>query len=219
MAASQIKRGWAWVVAIFLMIMIGLSRLYLAVHFPHDVLLGWTLGLLILWAFVRWWDPVAAWAARKSLGQQVGLAFAASLLMLVLGALAFGTLRGWTPPAAWLENVRLAGVDELPAPVTLNSTITFSAVLFGMLAGLGWMNSRGGFSSDGSFGQRVGRFLLGITGVLVLYLGLKAIFPGGNELLPYVLRYLRYALIGLWISAGAPWVFIKLKLAREMKSV
>jgi membrane-associated phospholipid phosphatase len=217
MAAAQIKRRWAWAVAVFVMLMIGLSRLYLAVHFPHDVLLGWTLGLLVLWAFMSWWEPVAVWANRKSLGQQVGLAFAASLLMLILGALAFGTLRGWVLPAVWLENARLAGVEALPAPVTLNNTITSAAVLFGMLAGLAWMNSRGGFDSGGSFWQRAGRLLLGLAGVLVLYLGLKAVFPRGDEFVPYLLRYVRFALIGLWISAGAPWVFIRFHLAQKMR--
>jgi membrane-associated phospholipid phosphatase len=217
MAATQIKRPWAWVVAGFLILMIGLSRLYLAVHFPHDVFLGWVLGLLILWAFSRWWDSVAIWAKKKSLGQQIGLAFAASLLLIVLGALALGTLRGWTLPAVWLENARQAGVEELPAPLTLNSTITSAAVLFGMLAGLAWMNSQGGFSAVGSLGQRAGRLLLGVAGVLILYLGLKAIFPTGETFIPYFLRYLRYALIGLWISAGAPWIFVKLKLAQEIK--
>lgn len=217
MVAAQVRRSWAWVLAIFVILMVGISRLYLGVHFPHDVLLGWALGLLVLWAFLRWWDAVAAWAKRKSLGQQVGLAFTLSLVMLVAGAIAMGTLRGWVVPADWMANAQQAGVDVLPAPVTLNNTITSSAVLFGMLAGLAWMNSRGGYVADGGFWQRLVRILPGLVGVLVLYLGLKAIFPRGEAFVPYVLRYLRFALIGLWITAGAPWLFLKLKIARGSK--
>jgi membrane-associated phospholipid phosphatase len=217
MAASLIKRPWVWIAAIFIIFMIGLSRLYLAVHFPHDVLLGWTLGALALWAFSRWWDVVAAWARKKSLGQQIGLAFALSMVMLVMGLMAFGSLRGWVMPVAWKENAQQAGVDALPAPVTLDSTITFAAVLFGMLAGLAWMNSRGAYTADGGFWQRLVRLLPGLAGILILYLGLKAIFPRGDAFLPYVLRYLRFALIGLWVSAGAPWLFLKLKLAQTFK--
>lgn len=218
MAASQMKRLWAWVIAIFLILMIGISRLYLAVHFPHDVLLGWTLGALTLWLFLSLWEPVAAWAKAKSLGQQVGLAFAASMGMLVIGLIAFGSLRNWVMPAEWIENVRLTGLNVLPAPVTLNDTITYSAVLFGMLAGLAWMNSRGGYTSDGGFWMRVVRLLPGFVGLLILYLGLKMVFPRGDSLIPYLLRYLRFALVGLWVSAGAPWLFLKLKLAQASTS-
>jgi ABC-type arginine transport system permease subunit len=134
-------------------------------------------------------------------------------VMLVTGAMALGTLRGWVMPAGWMANAQLAGVDVLPAPVTLSNTITSAAVLFGMLAGLAWMNSRGGYATDGGFWQRVVRAIPGLLGILILYLGLKAIFPRGEAFVPYTLRYLRFALIGMWISAGAPWLFMKLKLA------
>jgi len=217
-AASLVKRKWMWAVAIFIMLMIGISRLYLAVHFPHDVLLGWMLGVLGLWAFLRLWDTVAAWAGKKPLGQQVSLAFALSMAMLAMGTIAFGSLQNWVMPAAWMENVRLAGLDVLPAPVTLNTTITSSAVLFGMLAGVAWTNSRGGFVADGRFGRRILRLLVGFLGILVFYLGLKVIFPHQEEFISYMLRYLRFMLVGLWVSAGAPWLFLKLNLARSSAS-
>lgn len=216
MAASLVRRPWAWVAAIFVIFMIGLSRLYLAAHFPHDVLAGWALGALVLLAFSHWWDAVAAWAKTKSLAQQVGLAFALSMAMLLAGVIAFGSSCQWVMPAIWLANAGQTGADVLPAPITLNNAITFAAVLFGMLAGLAWMDSRGGYAADGGFWQRIVRLLPGLVGILILYLGLRAISPRGESLVPYVLRYLRFALIGLWISAGAPWLFMKLKLTRNV---
>ena len=39
-------------VAVLLTLMIGLSRLYLGVHWPSDVLAGWTLGAC--WALLCW---------------------------------------------------------------------------------------------------------------------------------------------------------------------
>jgi hypothetical protein len=44
---------------------------------------------------------------------------------------------------------------------------------------------------------------------------LGAVFPRGEELLSYILRYLRYTLVGLWISAGAPYLFLRLRLAQR----
>jgi len=215
MAAAQIKRPWAWITAIFIIFMIGVSRLYLGVHFPHDVLLGWAIGALVLWAFLRGWDGVAAWAKRKSLGQQVGLAFALSMVLIIFGMIGFGTLRGWVIPAEWLSNSQQAGVVDMPAPASLNNTITSTAVLFGMLAGLAWMNSQGGFDARGKVWQRAARLLPGMLGVLIFYLGLRVIFPNGNAFIPYFFRYIRFALVGVWISAGAPWVFQKMNLASK----
>jgi membrane-associated phospholipid phosphatase len=53
------KRG-AWVMALVLIFFIGFSRLYLGMHFVHDVVLGWLIGLAILFAFLKLWDPLAA---------------------------------------------------------------------------------------------------------------------------------------------------------------
>jgi membrane-associated phospholipid phosphatase len=216
MAAAQIKRRWAWWAAVFIIFMIGISRLYLAVHFPHDVLLGWAIGALILWAFMRWWDTVAVWVKTKSAGQQVGLAFSLSMVMIIFGSIALGTLRGWVLPPEWAASALLAGPEAVPAPVTLNGTITPAAVLFGMLAGLALTNSRGGYNASGALWQRLVRILPGLVGLLIIYLGLRAIFPAGNAFIPYLFRYVRYALIGLWISGGAPWVFQRLKLTGKI---
>jgi hypothetical protein len=82
-----------------------------------------------------------------------------------------------------------------------------------MLAGLAWTRSRGGYHAGGSFTRRALRLLPGLVGLLVLYLGLSAIFPSGETFFPLFLRYVRYASIAFWVTGGAPWLFIKLKLA------
>ena len=59
------SRSWkifAWVVAIFLILTIGVSRIYLGVHYPSDVVAGYAAGLiwLITVIFGDWW-----WRRRK----------------------------------------------------------------------------------------------------------------------------------------------------------
>ena len=52
MIAWQIKRVWAWLVAVALIALIGISRLYLGVHWPIDVLGGWAIGAVLLGLFI-----------------------------------------------------------------------------------------------------------------------------------------------------------------------
>jgi hypothetical protein len=55
--------------------------------------------------------------------------------------------------------------------------------------------------------------LLGVTLLLALRFGLKALSPETSASLQLALRFVRYAILGLWIGLGAPWLFIKLRLA------
>lgn len=57
------------------------------------------------------------------------------------------------------------------------------------------------------------RYVIGLLGVLVIWYGLGLVFPRGESLLPYVLRFIRFALLGLWVAAGVPIFFMKLKLS------
>ncbi|MBI2331993.1 MAG: hypothetical protein HYU84_07530, partial [Chloroflexi bacterium] len=42
---------------------------------------------------------------------------------------------------------------------------------------------------------------------LILWQGLGAVFPRNADVLSYLLRFIRYALVGWWIIGGAPWIF------------
>lgn len=205
--AAYIQKGWAWIAAIVIIFLIGISRLYLAVHFPHDVLAGWLLGFLLLWLTMRFWDPVAAWAKKQTLPRQILFAFLASLGLLLFPVISFAWTRlsGWQAPSEWAAYATQA--------VSLEGAISVTGTLFGLLAGAAWLRQQGGFGEKGPAWKLILRYLLGVAGVLAIRFGLGAIFPDGETLLAWALRYLRYALIGFWVTGGAPWVFVKLKLA------
>ena len=210
--AAYLRRPWAWVLAILVIVLIGLSRMYLGVHFPHDVLLGWTLGFLTLWAFVAWWEPVANRLKKMTLGGQVATAFGVSLVMILLVALEVYLLRGWETPSDWLDlSTRWGG--EPPDPLSLQGIFTAAGTLFGLGTGVAWLAARGGYQASGPVWKRALRYVVGFVGIAVFYFGLKIVFPDGDTLVPLVFRYIRYTLVGLWLAAGAPWVFTKLQLA------
>lgn len=211
--AQAIKRTWSWIAAVLIILLIGVSRMYLAVHYPADVITGWSLGLLVLLLLLRLEAPVAAWLAQRSPSDRLAVALVASMLLIILGSLARLSLAGWEMPVEWLENASLASPEEEINPYALDGLIANAGVLFGLAAGAIWIQSRRGFSTSGPLLQRALRYLLGVVGVFALWYGLGQIFPRQDDLLSYSLRYIRYALVGVWVSGLAPALFVRLGLA------
>lgn len=214
MLAQALKRSWGWVIALLIILVIGVSRMYLAVHYPADVITGWSLGLLVLLLLLRLEAPVVAWLAQRSPGDRLLAALVASMGMVILGSLARLSLAGWEIPIEWLENASLASPDETINPYALDGLISNAGAFFGLAAGAIWIQARRGFSPGGSLLQRILRYLLGVVGVFILWYGLGQIFPRQDDLLSYGLRYLRYALVGLWVTGLAPFLFVRLGLAK-----
>jgi len=90
-----------------------------------------------------------------------------------------------------------------------------AGVFFGLAWGAIWLKKGGWFNARGPAWQLIVRFLIGIAGVFVLWMGLGAVFPRGETLLPLLLRYARYTLVGLWMAGIAPLLFIRLGLAKK----
>ncbi len=213
--ASWLKRPWAWGVAILVILLIGLSRLYLGVHFPTDVLAGWLFGGLILLAYLRLEKPLQTRLAEQSLAIQIATAFLGSLLLILLTILARATSAGFVVPTEWVENARQAFPESEPInPLGISGVFSNAGVLFGLAVGVILLRRQGGLDPGGPAWQRLVRFVIGLIGVVGLYFGLSLIFPHGEDLLANLLRYVRYGLVGLWVSWLAPLVFRSLKLAR-----
>lgn len=215
--ASGVGKRWAWVASMVLAFLIGLSRLYLGMHFLTDVLAGWLIGGLLLWAFLAWWTPVTDWLTRKTLAQQILIAFIVSLVVVGLGAWQVNRLDGFVIPQEWIDNALRAG--EAPAPVSMEGFLTSAGTFFGLAVGVAWLAARGGYQTDGPVWMRALRYSIGLIGILILWRGLGEVFPRDENMISYVLRYFRYTLVGLWISAGAPWLFFHFKIAKPKMQV
>jgi membrane-associated phospholipid phosphatase len=208
---ARSRSNLVWWLAGILIFLIGLSRMYLAVHFPTDVILGWLFGALILSMFLALWDPAASWLKQRTATQQVLAAATLAALLLACHGLLVYMLRGYVVPADWTTNAARAG-GSLPAPVSMEGALTDTGALFGLALGLIWIQRMGGYQPSGPLAKRVACLAVGIAGVAVLYFGLKLVFPSGDSLFGDIFRFVRYALIGMWIAGGAPLVFARLGL-------
>jgi membrane-associated phospholipid phosphatase len=214
--AASFRKTWFWAVAISVMILIGLSRLVLSVHFPHDVLLGWVLGSFILIIYLRLEDRFGNWMQNRSTSQKVAYAFLASLGLVLLALLVVIPLSNDPLPSIWLENAALAFPQEPPLnPYALSSQITVAGTLFGLATGHILLFAGSGYNTTGKWWQHLLRYFLGIAGVVIIWAGLDQIFPEGATLLPYIFRYIRYGLVGFWVTFLAPKIFIKVNIARS----
>jgi membrane-associated phospholipid phosphatase len=211
--AASVRKHWAWVTALIIAFLVGFSRLYLGVHFVHDVLAGWLIGGLLLWAVIELWDSAAVWLKGRTLGQQVLIAFVVSLVFLAIGVGSAVRLDGYSFPEEWKDNALRAG--PLPDPVSVEEILTSSGSLFGLAAGAAWIASQGGYQASGPIEKRALRYVIGLIGILIFWFGLGQLFPRDESLISYFLRYLRYSLVGFWIIAGAPWLFFRFKLAER----
>lgn len=175
--ALWVRKRWATILAVALMILVPLSRMYLGMHFPTDLLGGYLLGGLLLWAFYRLEPAATRWLSEVTPPWRIALTAVLPALLL------------WS----------LAGAD--------GNAIAGALVLLG--GGLGyhllWPPARD--EMGGSAPQRVLRWLVGLGATALLAMGIMA--------LPNVLALIGFVLLGVWITVGTPWLFVRLGLARQ----
>jgi hypothetical protein len=160
---------------------------------------------------------LTAWFLSQPLGIQFLAALLASLGMVGLGATARLSVGDWKMPSDWAENAARAG-EGIPNPLDPTGIITNAGAFFGMIAGAIVLRWNGGVAAGkGRARQKATRYVLGLGGTLILWYGLGMIFPRETDFLSYLLRFLRYTLVGMWFTGLAPLAFIRLGLA-EPKS-
>lgn len=179
--AHRFRNKLLWILAGILIIGVPLSRIYLGVHFPTDIIGGYVLGILLLLGFI-WLVPRAeAWITDKGIKWQLGLAFMVPLVLIFISP----------------------GGDR--------DCLTAVSALWGFAVGMVLERRWIRFCAAGVWWKRTLRFLLGLVLLFGLWMSLRLGFQGLEP--ESVFRVIRYALVGLGGSLGAPWMFMRLKLA------
>jgi membrane-associated phospholipid phosphatase len=179
--ASYARKRWIWAVAILLMVLIGFSRIYLGVHFPTDVLGGWTIGVMLLAVYIFLVPRIEVWLKSAGLAVRLALVVIIPLVLVLI----------------------------YPSDDAISAMGVFLGAGVGIVLTSRWLP----FGAAGPLWQRAVRLLLGAIVLLALRFGLKAVFPDEGEALYALMRFVRYVVVGLWATLGAPWMFVRLGLA------
>jgi membrane-associated phospholipid phosphatase len=186
---------------------------------------------------VVFWGAMAAWARKRWLWVLV------VVLSLLVGFSRFylgvhfpqDILAGWAVGCLclvgylamqpgferWLAGLQLrwqlllAGGVPLVLFVALpgKSVATAMGALAGAGVGFALLRRYVPFSPDGPLWQRFVRFVVGVAVVVPLYAGLGVVSLAEGSWLYLAARFFSFALLGMWGTLGAPWVFVVLRLA------
>lgn len=186
----SVVRWLPWLV-LWMIASIAFSRIYLAVHYPADVLVGLLLGALFLWIALRVEPWLSDWYGRLKTGQVI--AFAA---LLSIGSLLLLPTGGGLWP--------------------FETGATEAGLIFGVLVGLDAEKRRVRFSVAGSAVQKLLRYLVGLVVIVLVWGGLRATFGlvDAGHLIDSGLRIIRYALLGFTVTWWLPALFVRVGLAR-----
>lgn len=183
---------WTWFAAIFIIIMICLSRLYLAVHDIEDIIVGLGIGGLALLIFRASLAERLAWFRDLSASYHIALI----ILLSVILTLTWRGLGGGSPSAQSHE------------------ILTSMGLLMGWIYGRQIQQKYIKFDVRRDlFGMRYSAaFLTAGVGIISIYALLAAtalilsnVQSGG---------YIRLIILGFYITVGAPSLFKLLTLAR-----
>jgi membrane-associated phospholipid phosphatase len=144
--AQYCRRPWVWCIAAFLMVAIPLSRVYLGVHFPTDLLGGYLIGGTLLWLYYALAPLIIDRLTKPSLTLHLFVIMVLSLGLTVAGFGGSGNA------------IRLGGV------------------FMGLGTGLVLERRLVRFEAGGPWGRRLVAYLFGAIMIFCVYFGLRTGF-------------------------------------------
>jgi len=182
-----LKKRWIYITAIVISLLVALSRIYLGVHWPVDVIGGLVAGAIV------------ALIMFKILSALYDKGVPRDLFIVISSITALLTM------ALFLIINRFYFESNLLVTDLMKTVGVFTGASIGFILEEKYVN----FSSGGNIIKKVIRFVFGLVGSLLLLSGLKLLFPVVDAF-----HFLRYALTGLWITWLYPLIGVKVGLFR-----
>lgn len=172
------------------LLLVPLSRVYLGVHYPSDVIIGLFLGLGIALIFATYYANIERWIMKQSTGRLITISVVTSLSLLVvtLGATIIAGNDIIIQPNAELPGALLG--------LSLGLILDNKKIQFNVIPVKKWMY--------------VTRIIIGIGLVGLFYLGVGTIFTSFKDTeLEFIREFVRLASVAFVAVAMAPWIITK----------
>ena len=167
--AIYLKKNYMYGISALIIILVAISRLYLGVHYPKDVLFGAIFGIL---------TSSIAYKLFNKVNNKIALYFITFIIFI--------------PALLYAHSADF-----------IKGMGTFLGFALGIYVEKKYVN----FSVEGKSINKILRVVIGLTILILLKVGLKAVFP--NKLVFHFLRYFIIVFFGIGLY---PAIFKKLKL-------
>ncbi|MTI96781.1 MAG: phosphatase PAP2 family protein [Firmicutes bacterium] len=184
--AHQLRKRWAYVAAAVLFTLVAFSRVWLGVHFPIDIIFGILIGIAWIALYEFLWRKIKL---ELTLNQWMLASIAFVAVLFLIHPTGDGPLTtGFALGALWGYRLELEFV---------------------------------GFKERGTWWQGIIKTVIGLAVLFGLRIILKELFEvmlfGSPEegLALHAATFLRYLIMGLWVTLIAPWLFRLMRLERR----